>query len=109
MNYLLSSLLTLIPILGFGQNFTSYITGNPSSITTNPNGGICLMGGASEDDNTMRWFLDRADGGDILVLRASGSDGYNSYLFTELGTPVNSVETIVCHNPEASNETLCSR
>jgi len=62
------------------------------------------MGGASEDDNAMRWFLERADGGDILVFRTSGSDGYNSYLFSDLGVTVNSVETIVCHNSSASSD-----
>ncbi len=62
------------------------------------------MGGASEDDNAMKWFLQRADGGDILVLRTSGSDGYNDYLYSDLGVTVNSVETIVCHDPSASDD-----
>ncbi len=52
----------------------------------------------------MRWFLQRANGGDILVLRTSGSDGYNDYLYSSLGVPVNSVETIVCHNADASED-----
>ena len=29
------------------------------------------------------WILERSNGGDILVLRTSGSDGYNNYLFSE--------------------------
>ena len=62
------------------------------------------MGGASEQDDAMVWFLERANGGDILVLRASGSDGYNDYMFTDLGVTVNSVETIVCNSAAASNE-----
>lgn len=62
------------------------------------------MGGATEDDNAMKWFLQRANGGDVLVLRTSGSNGYNSYLYSDLGIPVNSVETIVCHNSAASSE-----
>lgn len=60
------------------------------------------MGGATESDPAMRWFLQRAKGGDILVIRASGSDGYNDYLFSELGVLVNSVETIVFHSRQAS-------
>ncbi len=60
------------------------------------------MGGASESDAAMQWFLQRAMGGDILVIRASGSDGYNDYLFSELRIPVNSVETIVFHNRKAA-------
>ena len=43
------------------------------------------MGGATENDNAMRWFLNLADGGDVVVLRTSGSDGYNDYMFNQLG------------------------
>ena len=94
----------LIPSVLFGQNYTSYFTGNTNDILTNPTGGICLMGGAGEDDQAMKWFLQNANGGDILVLRTTGSDGYNNYLYSTLGITVNSVETIVCHNAEASDD-----
>lgn len=63
-----------------------------------------MMGGATEDDEAMKWFLARANGGDILVLRTSGSNGYNDYLYSSLGIQVNSVETIVMKNAAASNE-----
>ena len=88
----------------FSQSYTSYLSGNPSDLITKPNGGICLMGGSSENDEAMKWFLQRANGGDVLVLRASGSDGYNNYMFSELGINLNSVETIVFHDSTASNE-----
>ncbi|NDB34739.1 MAG: hypothetical protein EB023_05220 [Flavobacteriia bacterium] len=86
------------------QNFVAYQTGNPSDTVVQALGGVCLMGGATEDDNAMSWFLQRANGGDVLVLRTSGANGYNSYLYSQLGVPVNSVETIVCNNAAASNE-----
>lgn len=105
MNITLLLILTVIPFFSFGQNYTSYFTGNSNDIITNPLGGVCLMGGATENDNAMKWFLQRANGGDVLVLRTTGSDGYNSYLYSGLGISVNSVETIVCHNRMASNET----
>ncbi|MFT6984202.1 MAG: cyanophycinase-like exopeptidase [Crocinitomicaceae bacterium] len=95
-------LLLLFPTLGFSQNFTNYFTGSPLDITTAPQGGVCLMGGATEHDEAMKWFLQRANGGDILVLRTSGSDGYNDYMFSQLGVSVNSVETIVFNNASAS-------
>ncbi|MDG2331336.1 MAG: T9SS type A sorting domain-containing protein [Flavobacteriales bacterium] len=88
--------------INWAQAYTSYFTGNSVNLPTNPKGGICLMGGATEDDNAMKWFLEQSDGGDILVLRASGSDGYNSYLYSSLGVPVNSVETIVFNAITAS-------
>lgn len=62
------------------------------------------MGGATEEDEAMKWFLQRANGGDVLVLRASGSDGYNDYLYSDLGIAVNSVETIVFNDASASDE-----
>lgn len=86
----------------FAQNFESFFTGNHQNKDTIGKGGICLMGGASEHDNAMRWFLNQANGGDILVLRTSGSDGYNTYLYSDLGINVNSVETILFNNANAS-------
>jgi len=90
-------------VLG-AQSYTSYFTGNSTNITTTPQGGVCLMGGASEHDGAMRWFLNRADGGDVLVLRASGSDGYQNYFYSELGVSINSVETIVFNQASAAND-----
>ncbi len=86
------------------QSYTSYFTGNTTNISSTPEGGVCMMGGATEHDEAMKWFLQRADGGDVLVLRASGSNGYNDYLYSQLGVSVNSVETIVFHNSSAANE-----
>ncbi len=88
----------------YAQNYDSYFTGNISDTVTSPIGGVVLMGGATEEDEAMKWFLNRADGGDVLVLRASGSDGYNDYLYNQLGVSVNSVETIVFNDASASNE-----
>ncbi len=90
--------------LSFSQSYTSYFSGNENDTITNPEGGICLMGGATEDDEAMKWFLDRAEGGDVLVLRASGSDGYNEYFLNDLGIEINSVETIVCHDASSGSE-----
>jgi cyanophycinase-like exopeptidase len=77
------------------QSYTSYFTGDTADVTPTPLGGTVLMGGATENDSAMVWFLKQANGGDIVVIRASGADGYNDYFFTDLGIPVNSVETIV--------------
>ncbi|MBT5273510.1 MAG: cyanophycinase [Flavobacteriales bacterium] len=93
----------LYSFTSYSQSYTSYFTGNIDDTITSPLGGICLMGGATEDDNAMKWFLEQANGGDILILRTSGSDGYNQYLYNQLGINVNSVESIVFNNPSASN------
>ena len=97
--------LTMLLCLGASaQNYTNYPIGSTTDLLTSPKGGICLMGGATESDDAMRWFLQQANGGDVLVLRASGSDGYNNYLYSDLGVGVNSVETIVFNNAGAANE-----
>jgi cyanophycinase-like exopeptidase len=87
--------LILFPFIGFSQGYTSYFTGNTANITTNPEFGVCLMGGATENDNAMKWLLQKANGGDVVVLRSTGSNGYNDYLYSQLGVTVNSVETLV--------------
>ncbi len=84
------------------QTYTSWFTGNTTNLAVEPLGGTCMMGGASEFDPAMQWFLDRANGGDVLVLRASGSDGYNDYLYSDLGG-VNSVETILFNSASAAS------
>lgn len=94
----------LISTVSLGQNYTSYFLGNTTNILTVPKGGVCMMGGATEHDEAMKWFLQQANGGDVLVLRTSGSDGYNDYLLNQLGVTINSVETIVCHNAAASQD-----
>ncbi len=86
----------------FSQSYTSYFTGDTSNVTATTQGVTVLMGGASENDNAMIWFLQHSGGGDIVVLRATGSSGYNTYLYSTLGVPVNSVETIVFNNATAS-------
>lgn len=86
------------------QSFTSYFTGDTADVSVPTTAGIVLMGGAGESDSAMVWFLERAIGGDILVLRASGSDGYNTYLYSQLGVSVNSVETILFNNASAASD-----
>lgn len=86
----------------YSQSYTSYFTGDVADVVTTTQKGTVLMGGATENDNAMKWFLQHSGGGDIVVLRASGSNGYNNYLYSTLGIPVNSVESIVCNNASAS-------
>lgn len=98
-------LLTMIMCtIAQSQSYTSFFTGDPANVSPTPDFGICLMGGATENDNAMIWFLEKANGGDVLVLRASGSDGYNDYFFSELGVTINSVETLVINDASAAED-----
>lgn len=94
----------LVSFFSQSQNYNSYFTGNATDAVTQPTGGICLMGGASEHDEAMKWFLQQSNGGDVLVIRATGSNGYNDYMFNQLGITINSVETIVFNNANASSD-----
>jgi cyanophycinase-like exopeptidase len=102
----------LLSLLFFGmyqlhaQSFSLYQIGNINDLQSSASGGICLMGGATESDEAARWFLDQTQGGDVVVLRTSGSDGYNSYFYSGLGANINSVRTIVFNSPQASSDTL---
>ncbi len=101
---LLAALLLLAGFRASGQVYTSYLTGDSADAIVTPSFGVLLAGGAGDSDPAMTWFLEKANGGDILVLRASGADGYNGYLFSDLGVTVNSVETIVCHTAASGND-----
>lgn len=71
----------------------TYLTGDAADVTTNAVGGLILMGGSTDVDAAIAWFLQRAAGGDVVVIRSSGADGYNQYMFDMVN--VNSVETII--------------
>jgi cyanophycinase len=76
---------------------------NASGIKTRA--GLVLAGGGGDVDAAMKWFLERSGGGDIVIIRASGSTGYNDYLY-KLGR-VNSVETLLINSRElAYNDTV---
>jgi cyanophycinase-like exopeptidase len=89
--------------------FTSYFTGDTSNVVKTTQLRVCLMGGATEDNNAMKWFLNGSGGGDIVVLRVTGTNGYNNYLYTTLGIPVNSVETLVIPSISAANNPYVRR
>ena len=105
MKFSLSILFILTLNISFSQTaYTSYFIGDVNDVTTVSQYGICLMGGATEDDNAMNWFLNKSGGGDIVVIRSTGTNGYNSYFFSGLGVTVNSVETIVINSVAAAND-----
>lgn len=108
------------------KSYVSWIVGNPADFKLEDesvlDGGILLAGGSTDQDPAMRWFLQKARGGDVIVFRNAKNatstseyptaDGYNNYLFSELGVKVDSVETIflnsrnVANNAEVVNKVL---
>ncbi|MEM8783548.1 MAG: cyanophycinase [Planctomycetota bacterium] len=110
-----TSLSALLPFVGGGaficvagahaQDYTRYLTGSAGDAEVQAHGGILLAGGGTDVDAAMSWFKSRANGGDVVILRASGSDGYNDYLFSELpGPAIDSVETFVFDARSAASD-----
>lgn len=83
---------------------TTWLTGDAADVTRTTTPGTLLAGGGTDVNEAMRWLLKKSGGGDVVVLRASGSNGYNTYLFSELGETVNSVETILLNSTAWVND-----
>ncbi|GMQ29105.1 cyanophycinase [Algoriphagus confluentis] len=89
------------------QNLNPYSlgrVGSPDNAESSTEAGLVLMGGSTDVDAAMRWMIERSGGGDFLVIRASGGDGYNDYLY-DLGG-LNSVETLLLNSKESANNDL---
>ena len=101
--FLAFALLLATPAAFAQATYTPYWIGDTTDAVAQPQGGVCLMGGATEHDSASAWFVRRAGGGDIVVLRTSGSSGYNQYFYNQLpGARPHSVLTILCNARAAS-------
>ncbi len=84
------------------NTYTHALVGNPADAVTTPAGGLMLMGGGTDVDAAFAWMIGRSNGGDFLILRATGTDAYNPYVLG-LG-PADSVETLIIKSRRASTE-----
>lgn len=80
------------------------LTGSATDVTRATTAGYVLVGGGTDVDEAMRWLIARAGGGDIVVLRATGTNAYNPYI-ADLGI-VNSVATIVTRTADAASDAV---
>jgi cyanophycinase len=62
------------------------------------------MGGGTDVDALFTWMASKAAGGDFVVIRATGADGYNQYVY-DLGG-FDSVETLVLQNRDVSSDSF---
>jgi cyanophycinase len=85
-----------------GKSYRSYVTGDPADAKAKTTFGVAMLGGGGDVDEAYKFLCARSGGGDFLVLRASGSDGYNDYLW-KLCKP-DSVESIVTLSRDAAND-----
>ncbi len=92
--------LALLSVAGEAK-VTSYLTGSAADVNPTLVGPAHDFGGGSTDvDAALQWIIDEVRGCtscatklDVVVLRASGSNGYNDYIYAMNG--VDSVESLV--------------
>jgi len=88
--------------LAHAQSYQYFRLGNPQDVQTKPVAGVAMMGGGSDLDEAFRWLCNKGNGGDFLVLRATGDDDYNSYINGLCKT--NSVATLIIPNRKAAED-----
>lgn len=96
--------LWLPPAATAATGYEYYVTGNSADVTRVTSGGMMLMGGGTDVDAAFQWLIGKAGGGDIVVIRASGTDAYNPYIYG-LGT-VDSVETLIIQTRTAASDSF---
>jgi cyanophycinase len=86
--------------------YTAYVSGSTVDVQTTPLGGVLLAGGGTDSDAAMQWLLAQGGArgtlkyGDVVVLRTSGTNGYNKYL---VNFGANSVTSIVISSVAGAN------
>ena len=78
------------------------VVGDAADVSRTTVGGTVLMGGGTDVDAAIKWMIAKSGGGDFLVLRATGTNGYNSYVFGLGG--VNSCETLLINSRTLAND-----
>jgi len=76
------------------------VVGNPADVVTPTSGLLVLQGGGTDVDENFVRMGARAGGGDFVVIRASGTDAYNPYIYSLCSC--DSVATIVFKNRNAA-------
>jgi cyanophycinase len=94
--------LWLAASLAHAASYRYFRIGNKDDIQTKPRAGIAMMGGGTDLDEAFRWLCQKGNGGDFLILRATGDDDYNPYVNGLC--KANSVATLILPNREAAQD-----
>jgi cyanophycinase len=97
-----SSLLLAASFVHAADSYKYFRIGNKDDVETTPTAGIAMMGGGSDLDEAFRWLCNKGNGGDFLILRATGDDDYNPYV--KGLCKANSVATLIIPNHDAAME-----
>jgi cyanophycinase len=95
---------TSVSAAGPNPKYEYYVTGNPEDVVTPTGGGLLLMGGSTDVDAGFQWMIDKSGGGDFLVIRATGTDAYDPWIYSELGKTVDSAATLIIQNRAAASD-----
>ncbi|AEI51198.1 cyanophycinase [Runella slithyformis] len=74
------------------------ISGDTADVNVPTVNGYVLGGGSTDVKEALLWMIERAKGGDVVIIRASGATGYNDFIYGLGG--VNSVETLLINSRE---------
>ncbi|MFZ3339876.1 MAG: cyanophycinase [Terriglobales bacterium] len=104
-----SRLLFFLPLIiglaaatAHAASFQYFRLGNKEDVRVRPSGGTAMMGGGTDLDEAFRWLCKKGNGGDFLVVRASGDDDYNDYV-NKL-CKLNSVATLILPDRAAAED-----
>jgi cyanophycinase len=92
----------LLATTAHAASYQYFRIGNPADLQTKPTPGVAMMGGGTDLDEAFRWLCQKANGGDFLILRATGDDDYDPWV-NKL-CRLNSVATLIIPNREAAND-----
>ncbi|MGA7078955.1 MAG: cyanophycinase [Terriglobales bacterium] len=95
-------ILLLAANLAHAAAYQYFRLGNKNDLPSKPAAGIAMMGGGSDLDEAFRWLCEKGIGGDFLILRATGDDGYNSYI--QKLCHMNSVATLIIPDRQAAQD-----
>jgi cyanophycinase len=86
---------------GDKTGYEYYVVGNAGDVATATTAGLLLMGGGPDVDEAFQWLGRKSGGGDFVVIRASGTDAYNPYIYA-MGLS-DSVETLIIKTRTAAS------
>ena len=88
------------------EGYQVWRIGSPDNVKVTTTGGVALIGGGPDCDAAFKWMTSHTNGGDFVILRASGDDAYNPYVMemsVEAGVRINSVTTVLFKTPGSAN------
>lgn len=87
-----------------GKPYQHFVTGDGSNIVLPKPAypSLVLMGGGPDVDAAFKWMIQKSGGGNFVVIRATGTDAYNPYIYDMGG--VRSVETLIIPSRTAASD-----